>query len=80
MGTIDRRDGFRVVVNTDDHGVPHVHLTRGGAWAKIAIGDDTRGAYILDPKRMRESDLRDAVRLVDAHWEAYLKAREEIHG
>jgi hypothetical protein len=80
MGTIDRHEGMRVVVNTDDHGVPHVHVQRNGEWAKIAIGDVVMGAYILDPKRMRGRDLREAVRLVDRRWEHYLAAWREIHG
>lgn len=80
MGTIDRRDGMRVVVNTDDHGVPHVHIQRNGEWAKIALGDHECGAYVLDPKRMREQDIRDAIRLVDERWERYLLAWRKIHG
>jgi hypothetical protein len=80
MGTIDRHEGMRVVVNTDDHGVPHVHVQRHGQWAKIAIGDEEAGAYIFDPKRMRGQDLRDAVRLVDRRWEHYLAAWRKIHG
>ena len=59
MPTIDRQSGFRVVVNTDDHGVPHVHVQRNGEWAKIAIGSDQTGAYLLDPKGMRVRDLID---------------------
>jgi hypothetical protein len=44
MGTIDRQAGFRVAVDSDDHGVPHVHVQRNGQSAKIASGDTESGA------------------------------------
>lgn len=80
MPTIDRVDGFRIIINTDDHGVPHVHIRYGGGWAKISIGDHETPAGVLDPKNMRGPNLITAVRIVDANWERYLAEWRRIHG
>ncbi len=80
MPTIDFQDGCKIVINTDDHAPPHVHVFRNSTWAKIGIGDENAPAYILDPKRMSDRDLRVALRVVDANWSTYLNAWSRYHG
>ena len=70
-----RRGGFRVMVFTNDHAPPHVHVFKAGTEAVIALIPITiRANY-----RMSKSDLRHAFGLVAENRDRLLAAWREIH-
>jgi Domain of unknown function (DUF4160) len=77
MPTIFREDGFRIVIFTDDHMPPHVHIFKSGAEVKIEL---------IEPKIIKvegKISSKDVVRaydlVVDRQLE-FLEKWEEIHG
>lgn len=80
MPTIHRERGFRFVIYLNDHEPPHVHAWRAGVVAKVQIGDAECAPGVLDPGAMRVSDVRRAVRIVEAHQEEFLAGWRKIHG
>jgi hypothetical protein len=78
--TIPRENGFRFLIFVDDHVPAHVRVWKGGALAKIEIGDADHRPEARDPGEMRTSDVRRAVRIVEARREEFLAAWRRIHG
>lgn len=68
------------MIYVDDHDPAHVHVTYGGARARIMIGDTDHRPVATDPGSMRTHDVRRAVRIVEAHQERFLEAWRQIHG
>lgn len=79
MPTVHREDGFSFLVYTHDHEPPHVHVFKGGAEAKIALGAADEGPSILDPMKMPAADLRRAFRIVEANQAALSTAWRKHH-
>jgi hypothetical protein len=65
-------DGFVFYMYFQDHGVPHVHACRGGAWCVIRLGTADRAPRILEDGDMRPIDARRAVWLVNGSRELLL--------
>jgi hypothetical protein len=80
MPTIHRQDGFRFVINTDDHPLAHVHVYHGGKVALLYIGDANRAPSVRDPQRMATHDVRRALRMVEEHQALFVTRWEELHG
>ena len=76
MATIIRHAGFRIMIFTNDHAPPHVHVFRAGSEAVIEFDP----LLIRDNYRMSRVDLRRAVDLVAANRDALLNAWRQIHG
>jgi hypothetical protein len=76
MPTVLRLNGFRVVIRTDDHGSPHVHVLYGGEWVAIYIL--TLG--IKEVLGMKTPDVKAAVRLVEENRDYLLAEWRRIHG
>ena len=55
--------GYLIVINTDDHWPPHVHVVAGRAYAKLGFAHEV---YLIENKGFTEGQLRDALDLV---WE-----------
>ena len=75
MVTIDRRHGFSVVIFTQDHSPPHVHVF-GDGQVKI----DLAGPDVVFSIGMKRSDVRRAWRLVAERRDEYLRRWSEIYG
>jgi hypothetical protein len=77
--TIHRQGGFAFVVYTHDHEPPLVHVSRAGLEAEISLGDDETAPFVIDPKGMAASDIRRAVRIVEANQDAFMAAWRKHH-
>jgi hypothetical protein len=75
MPTVLRQEGFEVVIRTDDHEPPHVHVFHGGASAKIML-ESLREEHC----RLTRRQLVKALILVKQHQEWLLARWREIHG
>jgi hypothetical protein len=79
MPTIFRQDGFRVVIYTDDHEPPHVHVLKGETEVKIDLGNaKTLPNVIL--LRGKRSDATKALEIVIDRQTELLEAWRMIHG
>ena len=76
MATILRRDGFRVMVFTNDQEPPHVHVFKAGVEAVIELAP----LAIRDNYRMSRANLRRAVDLVAENQPLLVEAWRAVHG
>ena len=79
MVTVHREGGFRVVIFTDDHEPAHVHVYGDGK-AKIVLVGAGGMPQLLAASRMKEGDIRKAVRIVAEQQVYLLECWSEIHG
>lgn len=80
MPTVLRKDGFRFVINTDDHEPAHVHVYKGGKVVLINLGGEGEKPYVRKVRRMRRSDVKKAL-IITIEYQLYLLDRwEDIHG
>ena len=79
MPTLFRQDGFRVVINTDDHEPSHVHVLKEETEVKIDLGSETKPPTIVF-SRGKRSDARKALALVIDRQTNLLEAWRTIHG
>ena len=79
MPTLFRQDGFRVVIYTDDHEPPHVHVLKGETEVKIDLGSETKPPTIVF-SRGKRSDAKQALALVIDRQTNLLEAWRTIHG
>ncbi len=80
MPTVLTQNGFQVLIYTQDHLPPHVHVTRAEFEAIIYLDRPAGEASARANYGFRSSDLKDIVRLVSEHRAYLLQAWEEIHG
>lgn len=76
MPTVLRKEGFELMIYTDDHEPAHVHVFKGGGKAKINI-------WPVEPVRVKDMKprvVRQAVKIVEAHQDYLLEQWEDIHG
>jgi uncharacterized protein DUF4160 len=79
MVTVHREGGFRLVIFTDDHEPAHVHVYGDGS-AKIVLAGTKGTPELLAASRMKEGDIRKAVRIVAEQQDYLLECWSEIHG
>ncbi|MGC1307266.1 MAG: DUF4160 domain-containing protein [Phormidesmis sp.] len=56
MAEIFRLNGFKVVIFSDDHDPPHVHIRKGDFEVKIDISDDRATLMIGEENSKRAAD------------------------
>lgn len=80
MPTIVTQGGLRVVVHSNDHGPPHVHV-KGKGW-EIRIRIDQEPEMYRKPAFGAPSfrEVNEALALVDAHLILLREAWEKHHG
>lgn len=76
LPTALRRHGLRVVIRTNDHPPPHVHVRAGSGMVKIMIAENR----FTDRRRMDQATLRMAMRTVRDNRAFLLQAWKRIHG
>ena len=86
MGQVSNADGWKIVVNTNDHEPPHVHVYRGGRTCRVRIGvpaETPPSAYPwAEPRKttMSAKEVAEAVQRVALQQAAALEKWREIHG
>ena len=76
MPTVLRKDGFAVMIYTQDHLPAHVHIWRAGGEIIINIAL----LEIIQVEGMSRRDSAKAVEIVEANREYLLERWHEIHG
>lgn len=76
MPTVLRKDGFAVMIYTQDHIPAHVHIWRAGGEIIINIAS----FEIIKVEDMSRRDSAKAVEIVEANHEYLLARWQEIHG
>lgn len=80
MPTVLNRNGFRFVINTDDHEPAHVHVYKAGKVVLINLGGEDVRPYVRKVRRMRKSDVKKALVIASDHQRFLLDQWEAIHG
>lgn len=75
MATILSQNGFQVMVFTNDHWPPHMHVFKAGTEAVISLAP----VSIRENYRMPPKNLRKAVDIVTENQDILLQAWREIH-
>ena len=80
MPTIFRIQGLRIVIYTNDHWPPHVHVIGPGIEARIALGDDGQRPSVLVNKGLSRKQLAMALVEIDRNRDLLMQRWREIHG
>ena len=76
MVTVHREAGFRIVIRTNDHPPPHVHVQHADGEAKIEL-DPVR---VVEVYGLSKSQVRTAMDMVKAKAFVLLTEWRQIHG
>ena len=86
MVQVSHHDGWKIVVNSNDHAPPHVHVYRGGRTCRVTIGvpGETSPAPFPwpEPKKttMDAREVAEAVRRVAREQATAFEKWREVHG
>lgn len=80
MPQVMQADGFVFYMYFGDHGVPHVHAGRAGAWCVIGLGTPDDPPCILEAGEMKPIDARRAVWIVNSSQELLLARWRKYSG
>jgi len=80
--TVLKDGGFhlRILLPPREHGPAHVHVRKAGAVVVIDLPDANQSLGIRKIRRMRETDVMAAFRLVEANVELLLEHWRRYHG
>lgn len=79
MPTVLRAHGLRVVIYTDDHPPPHVHVIGAGE-TKIALDETASAVVVVWTVGASFAEARRALRLVQEERMMLLERWNRIHG
>jgi hypothetical protein len=80
MPTVLRFNGLRIVIYTNDHWPPHVHVIGAGREAKIALGGMGQRPSIVTNEGLSRGELTAALTEIDLNGELLIRRWREIHG
>ena len=80
MATIFRVGGLPVVIYSNDHSPPHVHVIGADGEAKIALGGDGKRASIVLNNGLSRALLAVALSEIDRNQALLAQRWREIHG
>ena len=80
MPTIFRVQGLRVVIYTNDHWPPHVHVIGPGIEARIAPGDEGQRPSVLVNQGLSRRQLARALVEIDRNRDLLMQRWREIYG
>jgi len=80
MVTIFRVRGLRVVIYSNDHWPPHVHIVGPDREAKIALGEVGGHPTLMMNDGLSRSELVTALLEVDEQRDLLMQGWREIHG
>ncbi len=75
----ERAFAVRIYLLPREHGPAHVHVVKDGGEIIIALGDDPLEIEIREVFRMREAEVRVALRIVSEHHTELLAAWRKYH-
>ena len=76
----ERGFAVRIYLQPREHGPAHVHVVKGDGEIIIRLGDDPSGIEIREVFRMREAEVRVALRIVSEHHAELVDAWRRYHG
>ena len=79
MATILRIRGLRVVIYSNDHPPPHVHVIGSGREAKVRLSEHEHPSLMTNEGLTRRQ-LATALAEIERNRELLLKRWKEIHG
>jgi len=79
MPTVLRIRGLRVVIYSNDHRPPHVHVIAPGGHAKVLI-EQYRMPIVLYSVGIKHKELEVALEDIDGHTLLLLERWRQIHG
>lgn len=80
MPTIYRKDGFEILIYTNDHTPSHVHVFKAEGEVVINLGNENTPPQIRDNIYMNKKDERKALLIVAENQELFLAHWRRIHG
>ena len=82
MPTVLKDGGFhlRILLPPREHGPAHVHVRKARAVVVIDLPDDDKSVGIRKMRRMRDTNVLAAFRLVEANVELLLEHWRRYHG
>lgn len=80
MPTVIRVRGLRVVIFTNDHWPPHVHVIGPGQEAKIALSGKARHPTVMATAGFSRAQLAVILVEIDRHHDLLMQRWREIHG
>lgn len=80
MGTVLRIDGWRVMILTNDHPPPHVHILGGAGRAKIELDCETGLANLVWHDGISRPDLRRILAAIESVMTRLCHEWRMIHG
>lgn len=80
MPTIFRFDGYRVIIYSDDHRPPHVHVFGRGCEAVFLIAASGTPSVLRENLGFSRAEIARIRQALDANTMLLLSAWEEIHG
>jgi hypothetical protein len=79
MVTVARVGALRLIIFSDDHEPPHVHVFGDGE-TKIVLGDSPEAAKVIFSIYAKANERRRAVAAVRDHHALLLERWSELHG
>ncbi len=80
MPTALREGGFEVVIYTNDHQPPHVHVFNADGEAIIILGDEDTLPSLRAITGMKKKDVRKAFAIIVNNRDFLLEEWRRIHG
>jgi hypothetical protein len=80
MPTILRFGGLRVMIYTNDHPPPHVHVIGAGTKARIALGGEGERPSLMTNEGLSRREMEESLAEIDRNRALLLKRWGEIHG
>lgn len=80
MPTVLRIGGYTFRIYPSDHEPAHVHVCKAGTEAIIQMGESECLIMIRQNRGMTQRDLRQIVKLAEAHWSELRDRWNGIHG
>ncbi|MBP9663728.1 MAG: DUF4160 domain-containing protein [Pyrinomonadaceae bacterium] len=80
MPTVLRQRGFDIAIRPRDHGPPHVHVLHSGEEVVILLGVGVNLPRVRENRGMRLRNVREAMNIVAANNDEFLKEWRKIYG
>ena len=80
MPAILRLGKLRVVIYTNDHRPPHVHVIGSGAAARVALGEEDERPWLMTNEGLSRRQLGQALVEIGRNRDLLVQRWREIHG